>query len=58
MRLDHGRLMHQFVASLRLADRANREGPDAAGSIEGECQVDAQPLVDEAESLGVDQFQL
>ena len=49
MRLDTDALVNQFEATLALTDRLDREGPDAAGSINFQPNIDSQPAIGKTE---------
>ena len=57
VRLHDDRLMHQLEAGFRLAHRFDREGPEAARPVDLEVDVEAEPVVGEAERVDVDQVE-
>ena len=57
VRLDDDRLMHQLEAAFRLADRFDRERPDVHRPVDLQLDVDAEPLVGQAQLVDVVQIE-
>lgn len=58
VRLQADRLMDQFKAPFRLADRLDGVGPDVRGAIGPQLHVNAEPLVHQPELLHIAQIKL